>query len=848
MSIINSALLVLIAVLGCWGYFHLSSVIPPQKEPPKPAKPAAPPRKACSVQRAKELVTLITTMKANEEWKAERLSGETAKRSRWLAAKAAFALHRLKAPKATLDDEKLRMMVEDTYLMLLKATSQNDQGAAIMNEEGGGRLRTYVSPIDGTVQTYSVNVPGIYDPAIKWPLIVSMHGHGWYNPFQGHPAPTYTGAICLSPQGRGSNDYKDLGEEDVLSAIECVKREFNIDPDRVYLTGGSMGGTGSYHLGVHYADQFAGIFPIVGNADNLAWTERWGWNRIFEGRNNELRKFVQEGHTSRAFAQNLRNLPTYILAGSADTVVPPAHSRNMVAEMRRLGIPVEYREYPSVGHGGFSADAQAAGLSWICGWTRNRYPKCITWKADLLKHGKAYWMRFEQLEKPMASGEIEVVAISDTAVDVRTTNLLSFSLQKPAALFAQDKPLTVTIDGTQLELPPATEQEDAWFTFRKHPGTGNWMNDTDVEVQPLIKRKGCEGPVQEAFMNPFIIVIGTTNPKMNDVWMHEAMQFAEDWKFKNADYPRIILDTEITEDIELDYNLILFGGSEDNAVSERIVPQTPLSDLHNLLRFQKGNDNDGAVFDTPDVGSIIVYPNKRHAPNRLAVIIHANSPESAYQLWGRFGNWFNWGVFVSKKYFDFAIFDGKSSSPETMLLVGWFGTDWSSRNSRYFFGDPRVRNASAKQHYPSFSSVAEAPAGELKLFDLKPTKISQMRGAIGLGRTFFGEPLEESIGMRAPATIEYEIDAKYTVFESGVKLLNPRESNMCKQRLDAEAIRFAVYDGEKLLAEAKVDWKKPEANIKANVTGVKTLKLVASPAGGPAWLHMGSAWLKPVLK
>ena len=160
MSIINSALLVLLAVLGCWGYFHLSSALPPKKEPPKPA---APPRKACSIQRAKELVALITTMKANEEWKAERLSGETAKRSRWLAAKAAFALHRLKAPKATLDDEKLRMMVEDTYVMLLKAAQQNDQGAAIMNEEGGGRLRTYLSPIDGTVQTYSVVQPFLYE-------------------------------------------------------------------------------------------------------------------------------------------------------------------------------------------------------------------------------------------------------------------------------------------------------------------------------------------------------------------------------------------------------------------------------------------------------------------------------------------------------------------------------------------------------------------------------------------------------------------------------------------------------------------------------------------------------------
>ena len=274
----------------------------------------------------------------------------------------------------------------------------------------------------------------------------------------------------------------------------------------------------------------------------------------------------------------------------------------------------------------------------------------------------------------------------------------------------------------------------------------------------------------------------------------------------------------------------------------------------NLLAFEMSGGDDTleqrrAHLNAPDIGAILVYPNVAIAPNRLVVIIQANAPQAAHQVWGRFGNWFNWGVFDTKKYFDFAIYDARSSSPETMLLVGWFGTDWSVKNARYFLGNPTVRNASADQHYPSIAELpADSALAELPLFDLMPAKISLSRGAVGFGRTFFGEPLPNSIGLRAPVVIEYDIKERFSTFSSGVRLLNPRESAICKARKDGEAVQFTVFGDDRKLGEAKVTWKQPEARIEANVTNVRKLRLEARPAGGPAWLHMGSAWMEPKLK
>lgn len=822
------------------------AIWPRNSVPAKDAK-GTPVRLPCSASQAKQYVEMLQQYAHQERLRQWMDNSLASRQAAWLLAKAEFACERAKRiGKGNLkQEEEALFLLEDTGRLLLKAVPQSRMGCRDIQEEKGARLRAYRSEVDQTFQTYSISVPAAYDPVVRWPLVVSMHGHGWYAPFQGHPAPSYSGAFCLSPQGRGATDYKDLGELDVLQAISEVQKDFNIDPDRIYLTGSSMGGTGSFHLGVHYADRFAGIFPIVGNADNLAWTARWGWNRIFSGRNTELRNWLQEGHTARAFAGNLFNLPTYILAGAGDTVVPPEHSRNTTAELRKLGCPVEYREFPGVGHGGFPADAVNSGLSWICSWPRKPFPHSISWRAALLKHGRAYWLRMEQFKEPVRFAEINAEITAENRVTIKTVNLLSFSLQRPPALFSPGKPLFLEIDGERVIMPLGHGDPDAWHTLRRDPIHG-WDWESKLPVPVLSKKANFEGPIQEVLLSPFLLVVGTLsqNPATNAAWRGEANTFVQEWRRRNNTSCLVINDVDCTMKMISERNLILLGGPSDNCVSALFSDALPFYEIFAPLR---GKNLD---LEAADIGYQLIYPAGNLAPGRLLVVLGANSPEGIWQQWGRFGNWFNWGVYDSKKYYDYAIFDARSASPETMLLTGWFGTDWSLANGKVFAGDEILRAASAPQRFPMFARVEEA-VGLEKLFlaDLLPLRIDQMRGALGVGRSFNGEATGEfDLGVRAPATLEYQLKGNYGRFESTVSLHNPFETQLCNIRRNGEKVRFTVYGDGKKVAEATVDWTQPTAELKAVITAVRVLRLEAVPAGGPSWLHAGALWKAPAVQ
>ena len=813
--------------------------------PKKPSTPA--PRKACSLKEARSYAKSLRTIASFEERRAWQDDSLSSRQAAWLMAKANYAVTQSKVladPKAMTDADK--NLLEDTYLMLLRACHQSRQGVVDIQEEGNARLRAFISPIDQTFQTYSLSIPAAYDPAVPWPLIVSMHGHGWFRPFQGHPAPVYSGAFCLSPQGRGATDYKDLGEVDVLAAIDEVMRDYRIDPNRIFLTGSSMGGTGAFHLATRYADRFAAIFPIVGNADNQAWTRRWGWNRRFPGRFDDLRLAVQESHTARAYAANLINLPTYILAGAGDVVVPPEHSRNMANILRSHGANMEYREYPGVGHGGFPKPALDDGLAWTCSWIRRQFPQRVFWQASQLRHGKAYWVRFEQLDQPLRPGTVDARAEANNRMTVATDNLLALSLLRPYTLFTPGQPVHLTIDGVNLVLA-ADRPWNSWITLRKDPIHG-WNLESTLPRPPRMKQRGCEGPIQDALLDPFLLVVGTqaTDFVMREAWLREAKTFAAEWKRRNGGSCRMILDTQCTQDMMKHYNLILWGGSDDNLVSRQLLPEIPLTDIMAPLRA------DNVDLGAEDLGSMIAYPNVTCAPERLAVIISANSPRAAFQAWGRFGNWFNWGVYDSKKYFDYAVFDARSAIPETMLLFGWFGADWQVETGKWFRGDAELRRDAIPQGFPPLTA---APSGvnSLLLTELMPSRIDQMRGALGFDRGFFGEPLPLSdsqpggIGMRAPCTIEYNLNQQFAQITAIAAITNPPESDMCLLRQRGEAIRFTVFGDNRKLAEATVNWKTAAMPLAADLAGVTKLRLEATPAGGPAWLHIGSAWIAPTL-
>ena len=181
---------------------------------------------------------------------------------------------------------------------------------------------------------YLVFLPRGYgtNAARRWPLILFLHGAGergddvWRVAKHGPPkvAPQLTNFpfIVVSPQcPKGKIWSNDL----LLALLDEVENAYDVDPHRVYLTGISMGGFGTWSLGMSHPEKFAAIAPICGGGDFIT------------------------AHLADRLA--LTTLPVWAFHGAKDTVVPLEESQRMVNLLKKLGAKeVKFTVYPNAGH------------------------------------------------------------------------------------------------------------------------------------------------------------------------------------------------------------------------------------------------------------------------------------------------------------------------------------------------------------------------------------------------------------------------------------------------------------------------------------------------------------------
>jgi dienelactone hydrolase len=173
---------------------------------------------------------------------------------------------------------------------------------------------------------YLVYLPdGYYRSRGRWPLILTLHGRGEASDdiglvrSQGLPRRVEEEGglpfVIVAPQSPGWG--WDVGALDTL--LDEVLRRYRVDPDRVYVVGNSMGGTGTCLLAEHSPERFAAIAPICGGTDP-------------------------------ASAGRLRDVPTWAFHGAADRIVPLERSERMIEALKAVGGDARLTVYPGVGH------------------------------------------------------------------------------------------------------------------------------------------------------------------------------------------------------------------------------------------------------------------------------------------------------------------------------------------------------------------------------------------------------------------------------------------------------------------------------------------------------------------
>lgn len=166
----------------------------------------------------------------------------------------------------------------------------------------------------------------------KWPLILFLHGAGErgdnLEKVKVHGIPRLLEKqdlpfVTLAPQCPADHWWADY-----LPALDALLAEtidnLPIDPRRVYLTGLSMGGFGTWHLAVEYPQRFAAIAPICGGN---AWM-----------------------YGIRERIDRIRDIPAWVFHGAKDRVVPPRESKAMVKALKQCGADVRFTLYPEAKH------------------------------------------------------------------------------------------------------------------------------------------------------------------------------------------------------------------------------------------------------------------------------------------------------------------------------------------------------------------------------------------------------------------------------------------------------------------------------------------------------------------
>jgi predicted peptidase len=224
-------------------------------------------------------------------------------------------------------------------------------GAAAPGEGANGMAEEFSSKtisVGGKDSKYAVFVPKDYSADKPWPLIVFLHGAGERG--DDGVAQTQAGigpaivknperfpAIVLLPQCPKETEWSS--QIDALEAqMEATRGEYNIDPKRIYLTGLSMGGYGTWLWGAVKTDTFAALMPICGGgdpADIQALLKVTGSNPY-------------GSHASRVRA--LAKVPIWAFHGGSDSVVPPERSRTMVEAVKAAGGNIVYTEFEGVDH------------------------------------------------------------------------------------------------------------------------------------------------------------------------------------------------------------------------------------------------------------------------------------------------------------------------------------------------------------------------------------------------------------------------------------------------------------------------------------------------------------------
>ncbi|MEI6865328.1 prolyl oligopeptidase family serine peptidase [Flavicella sp.] len=536
--------------------------------------------------------------------------------------------------------------------------------------------RTFISDIDGSVQYFSVKEGNIKEgeqPA----MFLSLHGASVEARRQAAEYKAKDWGHVIAPTNRRDFgfDWEDWGRWDAMEVQEIAEKMYQTNPKRTYLTGHSMGGHGTWQVGVTFPNKWAAIAPIS------------GWYSLFSYGNktktdkpspieNMMASASHSSHTLK-LSKNYLHHGVYIQHGDADDVVPVDEARFMRSHLGEFHPDFAYLEYEDKKHW-FGIDFKTI-FDYFKWHTIPNNTDVKNFEFRTASPGVSSESRYITLYQKDKQNDFCGIKVSQNvrtekqikknetlkkrSITIKTENLKKFKVDLKHCI-ASDS-IEIQIDTNSFNDLASYKGKEVWF----EKGNNSWelskKPSNTFEKNPLRY-----GNFKEAFKNNMVFVYATKGTKSENEWSFNKARFdAETFYYRGNGSIDIIPDKDFSLKKFKDRSVILYGNASTNAAWESLLSKSPIQVKRGEVRVGK------KTVKGNDLGVYFTYPRKDSKTASIGVVsgtgtlgFNAVMPNSYFRSGASIPDM----MILSPSVYNKGI--------EEVKAAGYFGNDWTVEN------------------------------------------------------------------------------------------------------------------------------------------------------------------------
>ncbi|KAA6436853.1 prolyl oligopeptidase family serine peptidase [Dyadobacter flavalbus] len=565
---------------------------------------------------------------------------------------------------------------QDVAVTLLKDGRQIDESIMAIQsvEQGKQYSRTFISELDGSVQYYAVS-PQLKPTSDKKPaLFFSVHGAEVQAISQARAYKPKEWGVVVAPTNRRPRgfNWEDWGRLDALEVLEIAKKQFQPDSSRIYLTGHSMGGHGTWFLGATYPEKWAAIAPSAGYPTLSSYGSHDGV--IPDSAGSPMESILLRSSNASnvlALTSNYKSLGVYVAHGDADKTVSVKYARQMRDILGKFHRDFSYYEHIGGEHwyGDISVDWPPIFdfFSWhfIPADTAVNFVDFITANPGI--SSKMRWAEIQQQVTPLKYSRIQI-SLNKKAnkISGSTSNVAAISFNLGA--FATGTEVQIALDSLAA-VNYKVKQRNETIYLKKD---SNWTVSTPEKQSKNPRRNGT---FKEAFKNNMVFVYATGGSKEEADWALEKAKYdAETWYYRGNGAVELIADKDFNPEQYKNRGIVLYGNKDTNAAWNKLLRDCPVNVSSGKITISNKN------FAGDNLAACFIWPRSDSENASVAVI--SGTGKKGFQA-ANANQYFSGG----SGFPDLMIYSLEmlSEGIKDVKMAGFFGNDWSVEKGEFIY-------------------------------------------------------------------------------------------------------------------------------------------------------------------